>query len=397
MLHTPWRAWLVVLLIGQAFYLPSSIGGVISRPLSILALVSTCALLSALALAPRGIGRPYLVLNSLAMLALPLLFTITSGLVDFSPGAIFLYLGMALLYVVNLRSLPPTGAVRAAFIIVNMVSLAIGFATVLGVDAVTAFIRTYYAAYYAELVPNMVGLHKPVLTFATHSTAGFMEYLLFFMALKTFEARSDVRYAALALAYVGLMVALRSTTSTILAVVAVLQIIYYIGQRYQRTVTPMLLAAGAGAVVVLVGFGFEGSRLITSARAAILGDRISGLVVRYAEGGLLASDFTYLSRHPLSPVGFGFSSSLYFGDSGFVVNMLRGSLPLTLAVYGGLLMFLLANLTSRNVALWIWAVVLAFEVGFTPLQYFRFLGFVPFMIVYLNSLRTSSPPAASAV
>ncbi len=123
-----------------------------------------------------------------------------------------------------------------------------------------------------------------------------------------------------------------------------------------------------------------------------MGDRVRGLFARYAAEGLLASNFAYLSESPLSPIGFTVTETLYLGDSGVVVNLLRGSVPLLVAVYLGLFMFLRFNLRDRRTALWLWCVVVLFEIGFTPLQYFRFVAFVPFMIVYLNSL---GPPASS--
>jgi hypothetical protein len=77
---------------------------------------------------------------------------------------------------------------------------------------------------------------------------------------------------------------------------------------------------------------------------------------------------------------------LYLGDSGVIVNMLRGSVPLFVLVYGGLWFFLRFNLRDRGTAAWLWLWTCVFEVGFTPLQYFRFVGFLPFLIVCLNAV-----------
>jgi hypothetical protein len=37
-------------------------------------------------------------------------------------------------------------------------------------------------------------------------------------------------------------------------------------------------------------------------------------------------------------------------------------------------------------ALWLTLVTVIFEVGFTPLQYFRFVGFAPLLVVCLEAL-----------
>jgi hypothetical protein len=55
-------------------------------------------------------------------------------------------------------------------------------------------------------------------------------------------------------------------------------------------------------------------------------------------------------------------------------------------VYGGLLLFLRSNLQSPRAALAIWLAVMAFEVGFAPTQYFRFVGSLPLTLAFLNTL-----------
>ena len=121
------RNLLVVALALFALYVPSSFNGVISREMTVVSLFGNCAMLAALVAVPRGLGSPILVLNSLGIMALPLLFTITSGIGEYSPGVIFIYLQLALLYVVNLRTLPPSSFVRAAFLAINIVSIVVGF------------------------------------------------------------------------------------------------------------------------------------------------------------------------------------------------------------------------------------------------------------------------------
>lgn len=381
------RNLLVVALAFFALYVPSSFNGVISREMTVVSLIGTCAMLAALVAVPRGLGSPILVLNSLGIMALPLLFTITSGLGEYSPGVIFIYLQLALLYVVNLRTLPPSSFVRAAFLAINIVSIVVGFALALDVKVVDAFVKASYSAYYPELLSYMVDLFdKPVLTFATHSTAGFMFYLLFYVCFKSYQTTASRLYLVLALCHLALMIAVTSTTGMIFGAVAIFQLVWHIGRRHRWAATPLALSAAAAGVLLVLIFEGVAADVAASVRAAVVGDQVRGLAARYASEGLLAGNFTYLSTNPFSPIGFGFSESLFLGDSGYIVNMVRGSLPLTIMVYGGLLVFLRSNLRSPGPAIAIWLAVMAFEVGFTPLQYFRFVGFVPLILVFLNSL-----------
>lgn len=381
------RNLLVVAVAVFVLYVPSSFNGVISREMTIVSLAGTSAMLAMLAMAPGGLGSPLLVLNSLAIMALPVLFTITSGLSEFSPGVVFMYLQLSLLYVVNVRTLPPSRFVRASFLAINLVSIGVGFALALDVKAVDGFIKVNYSAYYPELLSNMVDLFdKPVLTFATHSTAGFMFYLLFYVCFRSYQASASRLYLVLALCHLALMIAVTSTTGTVFSAIAVFQLVWHVGRRHRWAVTPLALGATAAGLLLVLIFEGIAADAFADVRSAIVGDEVRGLAARYASGGLLAGNFAYLATHPLSPIGFGFSEDLFLGDSGYIVNMVRGSLPLAFMVYGGLLLFLRSNLRSPSAALSIWLAVMAFEVGFTPLQYFRFVGFVPLIMAFLNGL-----------
>jgi hypothetical protein len=299
---------------------------------------------------------------------------------------VFIYAALGLLYGLNLRDVVAPQALRRFYLAINAVSLGVGFAVALALPWAGWLLVTYYSAFYQELVPNMVGLRKPVLTFGTHSMAGFMIYLLFYMAFSSYRRRQDVSSLLIACLHAVLLVALSSTTSMVYAAVALLQLVGLALARVRRLAVPLVAVALVAAVAGMLVFERVSSAIIDRAGEALVGDKIRGLASRYATDGLLAGNLSYLAEHPLEPVGFAFSERLYFGDSGYVVNMLRGSVPLVAAVYGGLFLFLWTNLRAHGSAVWLFIVIAAFEVGFTPLHYFRFLGFAPFMVVYLNSL-----------
>jgi hypothetical protein len=369
-----------------AFYLPSSIAGEILRPLTVLSLLLTCGLLGGLALQRHGLGNPVLLADAFAMIGLLLLFTMVSPFPEISPGVVFIYIAIAILYVLNLREVVAPRALRRFYLAINIVSLGLGFATAFNLPWADWLLITYYSAFYRELVSNMVGADKPVLTFATHSMAGFMIYLLFYISLVTYRRRRELLILVIACLHVVLLVRLSSTTGMAYAGIAALQLLALSVAAMRRVAVPL---AAVAAVLVLAGmllFGGAASAAFDRVRGTLVGDKVRGLASRYAADGLLAGNLMYLSRHPLEPVGFAFSERLYYGDSGYVVNLVRGSVPLIALMYGGLFLFLRSNLRTPRVAMWIFLVILAFEVGFTPLQYFRFVGFAPFMIVYLNSL-----------
>jgi hypothetical protein len=382
------RVLVVVLAALIAFFFPSSVGGVISRTLTGASLVLTCGLLVALLCLPGGVVPAGLLLaTGLGLLGLLSTFTLLSPFTGYSPGVVLIYLAIGLLYLVNLRSIGASSIVEYAALALSVGSLLIGIAIVGQVKIVAQILMSYYAAFYPELVPNMIDLlHKPVITFATHSVAGFMIYLLFYMALKAYDVRGRMFFLGLACGHLALLILLRSTTAAIFASIAVVQLGWLVWRRFPRIAGPALLTAFAAPIALGVYFGVRPADVVEAVQAAVLGDKISGLLVRFRPDGLLAQNLIYLSRHPLSPIGVSFSESLNLGDSGVVVHLLRGSLPFLVAVYGGLFLFLRYNVASRTSAIWLWCVIGLFEIGFPPLMYFRFVCFVPLLVVYLNSL-----------
>lgn len=380
-----------------AFYLPSSIGGVISRPLSVASIGGTCALLVVVLAASRRLAPPLNIAAALGMWLVLALFTVTSPFEAYSPGVTLLYVAQGLLFLIDLRGVT-SRVVDVVFQVITVVFLALGYALALNVGVADRLMVTWYGAFYPELLGNMVIIfNKPVLTFGTHSMAGFMIYLFFYLHFRAWLAQGGWWRLAAAGAFLGLLVALTSTTGLAFAVLAGLQITFVmqraLPQQRALMAVSILLAALAGAAAL----GLDAGTLLAQAEEAIVGDRVRGLFSRYAVDGLLASSMKYLSESPLQPIGVSATDTLYLGDSGLVVNLLRGSLPLLIAVYGGLWLFLRTNLDDRLSAAWLWVSVVLFEVGFTPLQYFRFLGFVPFLVVYLNSLSSRLPPAGASL
>jgi len=378
-----------------AFYLPSSIGGVISRPLSVASIGGTCALLVVVLAASRRLAPPLNIAAALSMWLVLALFTVTSPFEAYSPGVTLLYVAQGLLFLIDLRGVT-SRAIEVVFQVITVVSLVLGYALALDVGVADRLLVAWYGAFYPTLVSNMVVLfNKPVLTFGTHSMAGFMIYLFFYLHFRAWLTQGGWRRLAAAGGFLGLLVALTSTTGLAFAVIAGLQIAFVLQRALPQQRALIAVAILLAALVGAAALGLDAGTLLAQAEDAIVGDRVRGLFSRYATDGLLASTMKYLSESPLQPIGVGATDTLYLGDSGLVMNLLRGSVPLLIAVYGGLWLFLRTNLDDRRSALWLWVCVVLFEVGFTPLQYFRFLGFVPLLVVYLNTVSSRVPPTGA--
>jgi hypothetical protein len=379
-----------------AFYFPSSVAGVISKPLSVAALLVTCVALAALAAGSRRLGPPAAVLCSVLLLGILTAATIVSPLDDISLGVVTLYVALALLYALDLREVSWPRLVSSVFVVINVISIVVGILIALDVKQVDAFLKANYGAFRSDLLWSMLDQsNKPVLTFATHSMAAFMIYLLLLMSLRTFEAGGRRWWLLAVGAHMALLAALGSTTSYLLLALAVLQFVLPVARRYPRLTLASAATATVAAMFGALWFGVQPADVADQVTSRLVGDQAHGFVARYASNGLLATNFQYVTENPLEPIGFDFSPGLYFGDSGVIITMMRGSVPLLLATYGGLFLFLRANLRSRRTAMWLSLMVLAFEVGFTPLQYFRFIGFLPFAVVYFNTVSARAAVAGT--
>src|SRR5260370_35623157 len=74
----------------------------------------------------------------------------------------------------------------------------------------------------------MVMFRKPVLTFGTHSLAGFFLYLFFYVNLQTYRLKGGKLFLSFALCYLFLTLSLLSVTGIILGLVGMLPIFYYL-------------------------------------------------------------------------------------------------------------------------------------------------------------------------
>src|SRR5713226_3625764 len=172
-------AAMALLLIG--LYLPTSIGADFSKILLGLLYLLCLGIFGVLLVRTRNAASFPACLTAALIVPVLLVFTATSSLHSQAPGALVLYGVLSVMFMLNLKdiSLPPWG--KQVFFVVNAVNIAAGIAILLGIQTVNDFIIRFYttSSDYAELVQNMLLFRKPVLTFGTHSLAGFFFYMFF--------------------------------------------------------------------------------------------------------------------------------------------------------------------------------------------------------------------------
>ncbi|HEX3102940.1 MAG TPA: hypothetical protein VHQ22_00720, partial [Terriglobales bacterium] len=280
---------------------------------------------------------------------------------------------------------------RHLWIAANVINIVIGLGIVLGIDGVNNIILSHYATAYDDLLPMMLEMHKPVLTFGTHSLAAFFLYLFFWINLEAFKVRHRKQFLALAFCHLVLVLCLTSVSGLILFLVGFSQLSYLA----LKAIPHKILWAYAALGLILCTAAFSKISvdvpLVQDAVKVILSNRDSGFLGRFVSDGTMHYDLEFIGQHPFTPVGFSFREGFMFGDSGWVEYMLRGSIPLLILIFGGTYYFLRRNLVSRAHVHFLFAAIVIFEIGMTTLTFIRMLYLLPVFIIVLNNLTSWFP------
>jgi hypothetical protein len=347
------------------------------------------ALLSVLILRRHGRPSTPACIVLLSITPLLLAFTFTSGLSTLRLGALFVYGVLSVLFITNLRDVGLPHWFGRLWVTVNIINIAAGFAIVAGVQPVNDFIIAHYSTAYDELLPNMLALHKPVLTFGSHSTAAFFLYLFFWTNLQAYKLKGQKLFIIFSVCYLFLTLYVLSTSALVFTAVGLVQLAALVWSSARHKIvwaTAALLVMLSSAAFWVPAINWNASLEVVK---GILFDPGNGLSGRLLPGGTMYYDLQYLQQHPFSPVGTSYREGFMFGDNGPVEYMLRGSVPFLLLIYGGLFYFLRRNLILRPHAYFLFAAILLFELGITTLINLRALFLIPVFGVYLNSLAAS--------
>jgi hypothetical protein len=390
-------AGIVVLCFLIGAYVPSSFGGIYSENLWLAQFALLGLLFSILLLRRNGSAGYGRLVNSTVLVVVILVATIASPFFDYRWGGLLGYLLMALLFALNLRDVSARPYLRTAFLAVNFVNLALGFAILWGIEPVRAFFVNYYSAFYPELVEFMTSLGKPVLSFGTHSVAAFFFYLFFWLSFEGFKARNTRIDLVFAIGYIVLGFSLLSLSGIALMSWATFQVLRHAALERPRLVfaVVLLLCACSPFIYKRYAADIQDVEAVYTLVSDNVASPANGFLGRFSQLGTLYSTLGYIGRHPFRPVGVGYRADLFFGDSGPVEYYLRGSVVLVAAVYGGLFLFLRNNLRSARDARHLFAVIVLFELGLTALVNIRFLYLLPVLVVYLNDLRGAPPTVTS--
>jgi hypothetical protein len=380
--------WL--LFFGQFF--PTSINTVIQVPLIVLHEAIFALMALVLLMHQRDAGQGARVLTAALIISILVLATVFSPFSTLTPGTFAGFVAFTSMYTLSLTNLGETGnpkTFRRILGVSDVVTLTLAVAIIIGIGPVRDFMVSFYSFAYEELVMRMIGSKgKPVVTFGSHSIAGFFFFIFFYLNLQTRRAGGSRLFLVAALAFALLELFLISVTGILFLGLAGLVLIFYLTEGRAALRYSLLGLIGVsiiGGYAILVQLG------VVDALTTILTAQDNGLIGRYSRTGTLLPNIHYLMEHPFRPVGVTYFSGFHYGDSGPIEYLLRGSVPLVIAVYFGLYRFLKDNLSDRRHLAPLLGAVFLFETGYTVLTYHRLVYLLTFAILYLDCVASGQP------
>lgn len=311
-----------------------------------------------------------------------LLFTLTSKFYHYTWGTLLPYLAFVLMIILDIKTLK-LKYIDKYFLVFNCINLIIGFLIIILNKTIINFIAKYYSWGYEELVTNMLLRGKPILWFGSHSLTGLFIFIFYYLCIKTYMIKNKSIYLFFSLGYLVLLISLKSNTSLVFFIIA---LVYLIRQIKDRKIMMIIFI---GLLIILLNNSIIRNIYNESFRYITNSDK-NGIIGRFGAGGALESTLKYIKSNFFNPIGVSYSSELYYTDNGFIINILRGGVIFTISIYVSFYIFLKKNVKFKSAVYIIFISILMFEIGYVTFLYFRTFYILVFIILYLNYLYDES-------
>lgn len=311
-----------------------------------------------------------------------LLFTLTSKFYHYTWGTLLPYLAFVLMIILDIKTLK-LKYIDKYFLVFNCINLIIGFLIIILNKTIINFIAKYYSWGYEELVTNMLLRGKPILWFGSHSLTGLFIFIFYYLCIKTYMIKNKSIYLFFSLGYLVLLISLKSNTSLVFFIIA---LVYLIRQIKDRKIMMIIFI---GLLIILLNNSIIRNIYNESFRYITNSDK-NGIIGRFGTGGALESTLKYIKSNFFNPIGVSYSSELYYTDNGFIINILRGGVIFTISIYVSFYIFLKKNVKFKSAVYIIFISILMFEIGYVTFLYFRTFYILVFIILYLNYLYDES-------
>ncbi|QBL09813.1 hypothetical protein E0Z06_09920 [Rheinheimera sp. D18] len=380
--------WFLIASLLVSLYFPSSIGGSIIEQLSLLGnSLALFLLLLGVFFCKVPLGSERVVLGLIFIIAISLL-SFLSPFSEVTLGAVVPYVTLFIIVSVSYKNVYLSRRQLLFLFLFAIFQLIVAFMIVFSVSWVKAVFESFY-----QMVPDlyyyMIGWeNKPVITYATHSVAGFVFFVfsLVFLVLYYEVKGSFSRFAFLLISilYSSLLVFIFSNTGLFLFV-GMLFFYFYFSMKKSGVVFRFFLSFFVVSCFIYVFINY--SDIISLAYEKILEVLTSehnGILARLSMNSRLAGSYTYVFDNPLQGVGFTYNANIAFGDNFISEYVLRGGFASYFIYLVLVLFFCFSNVSSKMMASMLFAFILISDFGYPLLVAYRFVFFFPIMIIIMN-------------
>lgn len=222
---------------------------------------------------------------------------------------------------------------------------------------------------------------KPVMTFGVHTYAAFYYLIFFILSYYTFECENKKIYLIYSICYAIFCLFLVSTTGIIYFLCMITFLIYKEGKK-------LTVQGWIFIFLVLIVFGYLISENYEYLYTKLFHNMTNGensFVSRYSDQSVFNENFKIIT----SSLGIGFNIldgvDLGYSDSGIVVYLTMGSIPLCIYIYRRIFSFIKNNIL-KYYAIPLWIAIISFEIALPATFVYRFIFMIIFVICYFRTL-----------
>lgn len=314
-------------------------------------------------------------INILALFAFSILTIRIKGFSEAYYNFYYSFLIAAVL-IMDLRSLRIGKYIDLLFYIAVVGFSVLGLLVILKEPTVCEFLSTYYTRHWELSTYYMTMAGKPVGTYAVHSISGFMYFQ--FILLLYYKNKTKPKWYNIALIVIlAVMIAmLRSNTAVMLLGIGAI-IVLFENKKKGGTKSFFFKSAFVIAVCVILVVNMDKIQSIT-------GSTENGLLGRFTGTSAFFSNIRFIASN-LLPIGFTGSSSLWLSDNGYIIAFLRGGIINIIALYAGTYFFMKKNVSNKAARISVLISIAAFEMAYPVLLEIRYICFIPFLVLFLNT------------
>ena len=290
---------------------------------------------------------------------------------------------MAFVLFTNLsfRRVPPKQFMGKCLTVFSTIIVVWNALMLFGNEAVKQFTLNNFSQYYQSALYTAIYFNnKPVMTFGVHTYASFYYFLLFILHFFTYEYDKKKLHVFFMLIFTAFTILLFSTTSLIYSM---FMIGIFIAKFSKRTKLEFIMAI----IVVIVG------AILISANINILYEKYianltsinNGFNSRYLNQSLFKNNIKVIT----SSLGIGFnivdSLEIGYSDSGYILYLTMGSLPMAFYMYYSLWKYIRYNIPSKYFKI-ISVILFSFEVALPASFNYRYVPTLAFLALYCKSI-----------